>query len=267
VEGAGNFPEFGVGRVEAMKFLGVHRKDISVRATVDEKQRHRGMGNGVGRIGLREIYVIVQACVEQAGFDHGATKSFTEPKSEVRELGELAVSAIAKGSEGRFGDCTAEAWFGGQRLYEDRGPHGFSKTINTMRSVLVIEPGDPAVDVVALENAVGSEGAATFAVRARVGKEDGVSVGKEETRVAADAFAVIGDPVKEHDGAAIGVFRSDEPCAEDGPVGSGDADGLQVGMKFRGDDAARELRVPDRAVRDVQGDLERPMPPTIETRI
>jgi hypothetical protein len=71
VEGAGNFPEFGVGRVEAMKFLGVHRKDISVRATVDEKQRHRGMGNGVGRIGLREIYVIVQACVEQAGRSWG----------------------------------------------------------------------------------------------------------------------------------------------------------------------------------------------------
>jgi hypothetical protein len=73
---------------------------------------------------------------------------------------------------------------------------------------------DDGAGVVALEPAIGGDGAAAGAVRSGVHHDDAVTGSQQKLRLTHDSDAVVGDAVEEEDPTAVGIFRTDFPAAE-----------------------------------------------------
>src|ERR1700758_1201309 len=146
-------------------------------------------------------------------------------------LSHAVVSNLTKGGEGRFGCYSAEAWVGIERLEELRGPHGFGETEDAARMIVRDEEVEPLMDVVALEEAVGGELAATGAVGASVGKEHVESVRNEELGVTGHADAVIALAMEEYYGITVFVTRTNFPSAKSCAVGGGEGNVGKFGFE------------------------------------
>src|SRR5713226_3807258 len=73
---------------------------------------------------------------------------------------------------------------------------------------------DDGAGVIALEPAIGGDGAPACAVGASVHHDHAVTGAQQKFRLTNDTHAVVGNAVEEEDPVAIGVFRADFPAAE-----------------------------------------------------
>lgn len=154
-------------------------------------------------------------------------------------MSHAVASDLTKIGKGGFGGDGAEVRVRVERLEELGGPHGFSEAKDATRMILCLQEIEPLVDVVALEEAVGSERAAAGAVGAGVGEQYGESALKEELSVSRHADAVVAETVEEEDGVSVGMMRTDEPGTEGDGVRCGDGDVSEVGVEAK-------RRLPDR---------------------
>ena len=145
-------------------------------------------------------------------------------------LSHAIVGDLAEIGEGRFGGYGAEVGMSIEGLQKLRGAHGFAEGEDAAGMILSLEEIEPLVNVVAFEQAVGGECAATQAVGAGVGEENGESVGEEELSVSGHAEAVVAETVEQKDRVSVGVVGMNDPGAEDGVVGCGDGDVGEIGI-------------------------------------
>jgi hypothetical protein len=74
-------------------------------------------------------------------------------------------------------------------------PHGLCKSKNATRMLVLLEPIEPAADVVRFEQTVGGKLAATGPMRASVGHKNAEAVPHEQFRIADHAQAVVAEAV------------------------------------------------------------------------
>lgn len=88
------------------------------------------------------------------------------------------------------------------------------------------------MQVVSLLHAVGGKLATTFSVGPSIGQQHSIAMSKKHRRVAANAFAIISDTVREHHRVAVETSGMHIPAFQDQGISSINADFLQVCLKF-----------------------------------
>ena len=78
---------------------------------------------------------------------------------------------------------------------------------------------DDGAGVVALEPAVGGDGAIAGTMGAGVHHDDAVTGAKQKFGMADHADAVVGDAMEEKDPVAVGMIGPDDPAAEEDAIG------------------------------------------------
>jgi hypothetical protein len=110
---------------------------------------------------LLHVEAVLPADVRESEFDDGAEDGASEPWAEMKGLTHAITGDLAKAGEGGLSDDGTEARLDGERLQELRGPHRFAESENAMRVIMRGDKVKPLMDVIAFEEAVGGELAAT----------------------------------------------------------------------------------------------------------
>src|SRR4051812_38015691 len=97
------------------------------------------------------------------------------------------------------------------------------------------------MNVIRLTQTVGSDAAATFAVGARVGHKDGVSVAHKELSVTCDAETVVGHAVQKQNGIAVALRGDDRPSTKRNAVARCDFERFKFRAERVGDPNGRGL--------------------------
>lgn len=209
--------------------LAVAERDIAVFDAVDEQDGNLGCGDGGFGGDPLEIEVVLPACIGKGNLDGRTENGSTEPWAGVEELAYPIIGDFVEVGERRFRDDRTETGFDGEGLQKLGSAHGFAEAENAGRVLVVHQPVEPQVDVVAFEEAVGGKLAVAGAVGAGVGHKDRVVVIEQVFCVARHACPVVGETVEEDDGNAVGMRWSEKPCSEGDVVGSAEGDVLQRG--------------------------------------
>lgn len=88
--------------------------------------------------------------VEEGGFNQRSEQCSSQPRTSVKELAYSVVGNFAKAGEWGLSGDSAESciW---NRLEQLCGSHRFTKSENTVRMLMLSEPGQPLMDIVTLE--------------------------------------------------------------------------------------------------------------------
>jgi len=231
VVGAGDFPENHIG-VAGLDAVGMAKGNIAVDLAVDQKDRNSsGCDRSFGR-DLLHVEAIFPASVQEGELDEGAKDGAPKPRTEVKGLAHAVIGDFAEAGEGRFGGDRAETRLDTERLQEFCGAHRFCESEDTVRVIARDEEVEPLVNVVAFNEAVGSERAPAGAVCAGVGEKDGESVCEEEVRVSGHAEAIVGQAVEENYCVAVAADGMDDPSAKGDGVGRGDGNVCEIGVQL-----------------------------------
>ena len=189
VIGARDFPEHHPG-IREFYSAGVANRNIAVNLAVDQEYRNVGVYDCVLGRYAREVKIILPAGVGQRNFHHRTEDRPAKPGASVELLSHAVVGDFTEAGEGRFGGNSAEVRLRIERLQELRGSHGFAESEDTSR-VMVLNPLEPATNVVALEQAVRWVDSAAEAVGAGVGHQNAIAMVEEYLRVALHSEAVV----------------------------------------------------------------------------
>jgi hypothetical protein len=259
VKGAWNFPELLGAAGGGVNHFRMAARKRHIFFITNQENRKGARRDGFHRRNFRNRKAAeFFSTIEQRPSERG--------EERLAEPGILAKSGIVVGGfaeigEGGFGDDRFDARIGSGGLQRDTPAHGFAQGENVPRRragqvhrtalrYRAEEVVDDRARVVALEPAVGGDGALAGAVGAGVHHDHTVARAEQEFRLAYDAHAVVGHAVKEQHPRTVGIQGSDLPAAEKDTVRGTDVEILTL----RVGDGKRSVGFPDEIRREFEAD-------------
>src|SRR5262249_12275846 len=120
---------------------------------------------------------------------------------------------------------------------------------------VLIQPRNPAMQIVRFLQSIRSKLAATLAVGASIGKKHGVALPEKQLRIAAHPFAVVSEAMCQYNRVAVEISGTNIPAFEHGGICGGEAHLLQLRSKFLTNQRGRLLAMAQRPMLQPQARL------------
>src|SRR5215472_15264877 len=204
------------------------RADVVVVVSMNQQDGNSRSLHCVQWAGLKQVDTIAQPRVNTGRRNHRPAQRPAEPGFEMKRAGDALVTHLARRRKWAFYDDRAVSWLRGKRLQHQGSPVRLTEAIDTSRRIVLVNPVDPAVQVVGLLHAVGGEQAAALTMGARVRQQDSIAMVQKQLPVAGYAFAIVGNAMQRDHDAAVEVPGMNVPALQLDSVRGSDADLLKA---------------------------------------
>src|SRR5258708_28182546 len=114
--------------------------DVVRIGPVNQQHRKCGAFDRRQRAGLKKIDAVARLGIDGGSCNDGPPGGASEPVAQVEKAGDTLVAHLSRGRERIFNRDGTETRLGRQGLHYKRRSQRFSKAVNALRRIMMVEP-------------------------------------------------------------------------------------------------------------------------------